>query len=237
MDQSPEGSELDGGGGTAAVLAPRPPVLRRRRRRLRFASPGRGPFSAGRRDSGWSRLVRRGGKIGLGRLGGCARCAFGLGVVGRAGRLFLCSRRVFRRAFGAPALAPFVGVSGRDRCLLDRAPVECDVGILFFESAAHLGIERRAANLDVGRGAKPVEDARAHLAATVRGRVHERETLDAALVARESEERQLTSSFSWGRSSSPSRPSAWTRPSASPLPSLSRAWPSARVWLLALPPL
>ena len=109
-------------------------------------------------------------------------------------------RGVFRGAFGASALAPLVGVRRRDRRLDDRAPVERRRrDSAFRERRRTCWIERLAPDLHIRWGTKPVEDALADLAATVRRRLHEIEILDAALVARKSEKRQATSSFSWAR--------------------------------------
>jgi hypothetical protein len=103
---------------------------------------------------------------------------------------------VLRRALGATALAPLVGVSRGNRCVNDRAPVEIDVRILGFERAAQRRIEWLAADFHVWRGAEPIEHARPNLAATIGGRLDEIEILDAAFVARESEKRQpISSSF------------------------------------------
>ena len=138
---------LDGGGGAAAAPAPRPPLpLRRRRRRLRFASrqDRAGAARDGADGNGRRRVVAaRRPTIGVGRsrrLRVAARPSASSG----APRPTLPRPRAacFAARLGAPALAPLVGVSGRNRRLDDRAPVERDVGILRFERAAHLGVER-----------------------------------------------------------------------------------------------
>ena len=168
----PKDSSPDGEPATARwrPRAPPPPPPRRRRRRLRFASPAREAPARGRVARRTAGAVAR--AVGA-RLGGALvrRRRVGVDLVGarRFGQFFL-GRGVFRGALGAPALAPLVGVGGRDRRLDDRAPVERDVGVLRFERAAHVGIERLAADLHVGRRAKPVQHARPDLAAAVRRR-------------------------------------------------------------------
>jgi hypothetical protein len=92
------------------------------------------------------------------------------------------------RAFDATALAPFVGISGRNRRFENRRPVERHVWILRFERAADTFVERFAPHLYVRRSSKPVQHARPHLASPVRRRLYEREMFVAAFVAAEAKE-------------------------------------------------
>jgi len=67
----------------------------------------------------------------------------------------------------------------------DGFPIEEHVGILSLERAAHVGIERQAADLDAGRCAKPVQHTRPRLAAITR--LNKIEVLVTPLVARKLE--------------------------------------------------
>src|SRR6185503_1903114 len=90
-----------------------------------------------------------------------------------------------------PALAPFLGVGGRNRRLENRAPVEALARILCLERAPDVFVERFPAHLDVGRRSQPVEHALPHFAAAVGDGLNEIEMLVASPVAGEAEERHL----------------------------------------------
>jgi len=112
----------------------------------------------------------------------------------RLGRLVcdvdICRNRgvLSSRAFGSTALAPLVGIRGRNRSLEDRWPVERDVRILRFERAADTFVERLAPDPHIRRRPKPVQHTRPHFAAPVCRWLHEIEILVAAFVAAEAKE-------------------------------------------------
>src|SRR5262249_61959602 len=118
------------------------------------------------------------------------------GVVSRSRRLRRRARGRLPRGFfgllGATALAPALDVGRRKRRLDDLAPVERDAGVLRLERATHLGIERLAPDFHARRRAKPVQNARARLAAPVGRPLHEGEVLEASLIAAVTEQSLLS---------------------------------------------
>ena len=103
-----------------------------------------------------------------------------------------------RHSFGtfrSSPLAPFLRVSRRNRRVDNFLPVEGDPGILRLERPPERVVERLPSDLDVGWGTKPVEDARADLASTVRRRLDEVKVLVAAFVASEAEKSHTAISY------------------------------------------
>src|SRR5207248_9095636 len=96
----------------------------------------------------------------------------------RGSELFVLSED----ALQAAALTPLFGLHWwRNRRVSDGLPIERHVGILRLEGAAHVGIERRAADPDARRRAKPVQHTRPPLAAI--GRLNQAEMLVTPFVA------------------------------------------------------
>src|SRR5204862_7729946 len=126
------------------------------------------------------------------RFGLCRRLALALlggGFVGR-GMIVVArnaARGLARGPLGAAAFAPRFDLGRRNGRLENLAPVERDGGILRFERAPDVGVERLAADLHVGRRAEPVKDTRPRLPAPVRRRLDEVKVFVPPLVAGKTE--------------------------------------------------
>ena len=83
------------------------------------------------------------------------------GAVRRGGARSIATPAAAARARGlvSPALARCRGRCGRRLGFENFRPVELDVGIVFFDPADGVFVERGAADLDARRRAKPVENA------------------------------------------------------------------------------
>ncbi len=232
--QSPEGSELDGGRRLRprccaprppAAAAPAPALAVRVAAATRVALPARRGSGGIAASSGAATGSARPASADAHRGAVCCRRRRPPPAdvfLGRAA--CFAARSARRRSRHLSASADGIGVSTIAR------QSKVTSGFCVSSARRTSGSNGCAADLDVGRRAKPVEHARADLAATVGRRRAREQKFSTPRLSRENlRNAKLTSSFFSARPSSPWRPSAWASASASALPPPSRAWPSARL--------